>query len=186
MSGSWPTSPSCVPGAPPPRLPLDRAEDVAYIVADSGSRFIFAENDAQVAKLRASRDELPAVEKVVVIDGEGDGDWVISWRDLARLGADYLREHPSAVEGVIATIEPDHLATLIYTSGTTGRPKGVELAQSCWTYEGACIDAVEILTLDDVQFLWLPLSHSFGKVLLAAHAADRVCHRRGRSRGQDR
>ena len=140
----------------------------SYIVADSGSRFVFAENDAQVAKLTASREQLPAVEKVIVIDGEGDGDWVLSWRDLARLGADYLREHPSAVDGVIATIEPDHLATLIYTSGTTGRPKGVELAQSCWTYEGACIDAVEILTVDDVQFLWLPLSHSFGKVLLAA------------------
>ncbi len=158
----------CAGGATTSVYPSTEQQDVAYIVADSGSRFVFAENAAQVAKLVASREQLPAVERVIVIDGEADGDWVLSWRDLARLGADHLREHPSAVDGVIATIAPDHLATLIYTSGTTGRPKGVELAQSCWTYEGACIDACEILTIDDVQFLWLPLSHSFGKVLLAA------------------
>jgi long-chain acyl-CoA synthetase len=158
----------CSGGATTTVYPSTEAEDVAFIVADSGSRFVVAEDADQLAKLTAQRDQLPDVEKVIVIDGEGDGDWVMSWRDLARAGADYLREHPGAVDAVIATIAPEHLATLIYTSGTTGRPKGVELTQSCWTYEGACVDAVRILSQDDVQFLWLPLSHSFGKVLLAA------------------
>jgi long-chain acyl-CoA synthetase len=158
----------CSGGATTTVYPSTEQADVAFIVADSGSRFVFAEDAEQLAKLVAARDQLPDVVKVILVDGEGDGDWVISWRDLARIGADHLRAHPSEVDTVIATIEPDHLATLIYTSGTTGRPKGVELPQSCWTYEGACIDAVEILTIDDVQFLWLPLSHSFGKVLLAA------------------
>jgi long-chain acyl-CoA synthetase len=158
----------CSGGATTTVYPSTDQGDVAFIVADSGSRFVFAEDTDQLTKLVAARDELPDVAKVILIDGEGDGDWVISWRDLARIGADHLRAHPSAVDTVIDTIEPEHLATLIYTSGTTGRPKGVELPQSCWTYEGACIDAVEILTIDDVQFLWLPLSHSFGKVLLAA------------------
>ena len=176
----------CSGGATTTVYPSTDQADVAFIVADSGSRFVFAEDADQLAKLVAARDQLPDVDKVILVDGEGDGDWVISWRDLARIGADHLRAHPSEVDTVIATIEPDHLATLIYTSGTTGRPKGVELPQSCWTYEGACIDAVEILTIDDVQFLWLPLSHSFGKVLLAAHAADRVRHRRRRTGRQDR
>ena len=158
----------CSGGATTTVYPSTETDDVAFIVADSGSRIVFAEDADQVAKLVSARDELPAVEKVILIDGEGDGDWVMSWRELARLGADHLREHPSEVDTVIASIEPNHLATLIYTSGTTGRPKGVELTHSCWTYEGACVDAVQILTVDDVQFLWLPLSHSFGKVLLAA------------------
>lgn len=162
----------CAGGATTTVYPSTEQQDVAFIVADSGSRFVFAEDASQVAKLIEARGELPDVAKVILIDGDiggdADGDWVISWRELARLGAEHLRAHPSAVDAVIATIESDHLATLIYTSGTTGRPKGVELAQSCWTYEGACIDAIEILTIDDVQFLWLPLSHSFGKVLLAA------------------
>ncbi|CAB4959853.1 unannotated protein [freshwater metagenome] len=63
---------------------------------------------------------------------------------------------------------PDDLATLIYTSGTTGRPKGVELPHRCWTYEGMAIESVGILRTDDVQLLWLPLAHSFGKVLTSA------------------
>jgi long-chain acyl-CoA synthetase len=158
----------CAGGATTSVYPSTEPSDVAFIVSDSGSRFVFAEDAEQLAKLRDARDQLPDVVRVIVIDGEGDGDWVMSWRDLARLGADHLRDNPGSVDAVIATITPGQLATLIYTSGTTGRPKGVELSQSCWTYEGACIDAVEILSIDDVQFLWLPLSHSFGKVLLAA------------------
>ena len=159
----------CSGGATTTVYPSTEPEDVAFIVADSGSRFVFVEDADQLAKLRGVRDQLPDVDKVILVDGEGDGDWVMSWRDLARARRrPPARSTRGAVDAVIATIEPDQLATLIYTSGTTGRPKGVELTQSCWTYEGACVDAVEILTPDDVQFLWLPLSHSFGKVLLAA------------------
>ncbi|MDN5725577.1 MAG: AMP-dependent synthetase/ligase, partial [Propionibacteriales bacterium] len=62
---------------------------------------------------------------------------------------------------------PDHLATLIYTSGTTGRPKGVRLAHDCWLYEGEAVDEIQLLRPDDLQYLWLPLSHVFGKALLA-------------------
>ncbi|MEE2031727.1 AMP-dependent synthetase/ligase, partial [Rhodococcus chondri] len=66
----------------------------------------------------------------------------------------------------IHSIEPHHLSTVIYTSGTTGKPKGVRLPHSAWTYEAAAIDAVGLLSHDDLQYLWLPLSHVFGKVLL--------------------
>jgi long-chain acyl-CoA synthetase len=68
-------------------------------------------------------------------------------------------------------ISPDQLATLIYTSGTTGRPKGVRLRHRSWVYEGAAIQAQDILTEDDLQFLWLPMAHSFGKVLLSTQLA---------------
>ena len=67
----------------------------------------------------------------------------------------------------MAQIQPDHLCTLIYTSGTTGRPKGVRLPHSVWTYEGAAVEGIRVLSPDDLQFLWLPLSHVFGQVLLA-------------------
>jgi long-chain acyl-CoA synthetase len=78
-----------------------------------------------------------------------------------------LKEQPTVIDDRIATIQPDSLATLIYTSGTTGKPKGVQLLHSNWTYEAASVEALGILTIDDVQFLWLPLAHSFGKVLEA-------------------
>ena len=151
--------------------PSTVADDVAYILADSDSVVVFAEDDDQIAKLRESRDKLPDVSKVVTFDGtadDGDDPWVISLTALEELGAKHLGERPSAVEDRVAQISPDHLATLIYTSGTTGRPKGVRLTNSAWTYEGAATTSQKQLDRTDVQFLWLPMAHSFGKVLLAS------------------
>jgi long-chain acyl-CoA synthetase len=95
----------------------------------------------------------------------------MSLGDLSVLGEKHLAENANAVTQAVDAIEPEHLATLIYTSGTTGKPKGVRLRHSSWTYEGASIQAQQILTEDDVQFLWLPMAHSFGKVLLSTQLA---------------
>jgi len=151
--------------------PATVSEDVAYIVGDSDSHLVFAEDDVQIAKLREQRDNLPALTKVVAFDGTTDGDWVISLEDLEALGDELLAEQPGAVTDRIDATKPDNLATLIYTSGTTGRPKGVRVRHSSWTYEGVAVEATGLLTVDDYQFLWLPLAHSFGKVLLTAQLA---------------
>lgn len=151
--------------------PSTMAADVAYILADSGSRIVFAEDDEQVQKLKDHRAELPELFKVVVFDGTTDGDWVIGLDDLAALGEKHLAEHPDAVDTAVAGIRGDGLATLIYTSGTTGKPKGVRLRHDSWTYEGAVIQSNKILDETDLQFLWLPMAHSFGKVLLSAQLA---------------
>lgn len=157
----------CAGAATTTVYPTTTAADVAFIVANSGSRVVVAEDEAQLAKLRAHRDELPDVHHVVLIDGTVPGDdWVIGFDELAALGDRLLAESPTCVDDRIAGITPENLATLIYTSGTTGRPKGVRLPHSAWTYEAAAIDAVGILDADDLQYLWLPLSHVFGKILL--------------------
>jgi long-chain acyl-CoA synthetase len=146
-------------------------DDVAYILADSECQVVFAEDDEQIAKLTAHRSELPHLSKVVTFDGATDGDWVISLDDLERLGEEKLGQEPDVVERRVAETKPDALATLIYTSGTTGRPKGVRLRHSSWTYEGAAIQAQNILDENDLQYLWLPMAHSFGKVLLSTQLA---------------
>ncbi len=148
--------------------PTTISDDVAYILADSESRIVFAEDDEQIAKLREKRSELPAVSKVVTFEGASDGDWVISLEDLSALGEAFLAEQPNIIDERVANTTGDSLATLIYTSGTTGRPKGVRLKHSSWTFEGAAIVAGRTLSEDDLQFLWLPMAHSFGKVLLAS------------------
>jgi long-chain acyl-CoA synthetase len=147
--------------------PTTHAEDVAFIVANSGSRIVVAEDQKQVDKLIAHRAELPAVQNVVVIDGDGDGDWVITLADLEQRGKQLLADSPSAVTDRIDAIRPDQLATLIYTSGTTGKPKGVRLTQDSWTYTAAAMDALGVLSDKDLNYLWLPLAHAFGKVMLA-------------------
>ncbi len=161
----------CAGGATTTVYPSTISEDVSYILADSECRVVFAEDDEQVAKIREHKSELPHLAKVVTFVGQTDGDWVISVDDLEKAGQELLDANPGAVDEAIAKIQPDALATLIYTSGTTGRPKGVRLRHSSWTYEGAAIQAQNILHEDDLQFLWLPMAHSFGKVLLSTQLA---------------
>jgi long-chain acyl-CoA synthetase len=161
----------CAGAATTTVYPATPAADVAFILRDSGARLVFADNDDQVAKLRAHRAELPELARVVTFDGTPDGDWVIGLAELERLGRDQLAANPGAVDDAVAAVGPESLATLIYTSGTTGRPKGVRLVHDNWAYEGTAIQALDLLGPDDLQYLWLPLSHSFGKVLLSAQLA---------------
>ncbi len=144
-------------------------EECAFIVNDSQSVVVFAEDDAQVAKLVEKRAEMPTLMKVVTLDGQAGHDgWVITVDELKALGDGRKAANANEFEEVIATIEKDHLATLIYTSGTTGLPKGVELTHDCWVFEGEAIEELGIISAEDHQYLWLPLAHSFGKVLEAA------------------
>ncbi len=164
----------CAGAATTTVYPSTITEDVGFILADSECRVVFAEDDAQVAKLRECRAALPLLERVVTFDASAEpepDDWVVGLEELERLGQALLSERPDAVEERVAATRPDSLATLIYTSGTTGRPKGVRLRHSSWTYEGAAIAALRILDEDDLQFLWLPMAHSFGKVLLSTQLA---------------
>ncbi|MEU8074005.1 long-chain fatty acid--CoA ligase [Catellatospora citrea] len=147
--------------------PTTEPEEACFIVADSGSKVLIAENPAQAAKM--SRDAVPALTHIVLIDGAADPAAAfpqLTLADLERRGAEALAANPSLVDDLIAGIGPDNLATLIYTSGTTGRPKGVELLHRGWTWEGVAQSDVGVLLPTDVQFLWLPLSHSFGKTLI--------------------
>jgi long-chain acyl-CoA synthetase len=157
----------CAGGATTTIYPTTNAEGVAFIVSDSGSRIVFAEDDAQIEKLKQQRDHLLDLLRVITFDGTADGEWVLGLDDLHALGSKLLVEHPTAVDESVAAVQPEHLATLIYTSGTTGQPKGVELAHRCWTYIGAGATTLNLLSPSDLQYLWLPLAHAFGKMLEA-------------------
>src|SRR3569623_1811224 len=115
---------------------------------------------------------MPKLSRVILIDGNDADDWVMPLAQLEAKGAELLAKDPRVVEEIVAGIEGKHLATLIYTSGTTGKPKGVRLLHECWAYCADAIDACRLWGADDVQYLWLPMSHSFGKVLMAGHIAS--------------
>ncbi|MFJ9676960.1 AMP-dependent synthetase/ligase [Streptomyces sp. NPDC101194] len=162
----------CAGAATTTIYPSTNAEESAFILSDSESRVLIAENAGQLAKARERRAELPNLAHVVVIDPEGAGpaegdpeDWVLTLADLEARGAERLAKHPDAVKERVAAITADQLATLIYTSGTTGRPKGVRLPHDNWSYMAKATVATGMINKDDVQYLWLPLAHVFGKVL---------------------
>ncbi|MEU4481404.1 long-chain fatty acid--CoA ligase [Micromonospora sp. NPDC023966] len=157
----------CAGGATTTVYPTTEPEDATYIVADSGSKVLFAENPAQAAKIAGTA--VPALTHVVLFDGAPDPAATVPQLTLAELeerGARALENEPDLIDMLVAGIGPDHLATLIYTSGTTGRPKGVELLHGGWCWEGVAQAELGLLHADDLQYLWLPLSHSFGKTLL--------------------
>jgi long-chain acyl-CoA synthetase len=155
-------------GANTTLYPSTGEDDFGYIVADSGARLLVAEDQMQADKALHQRDRLPELTRIILIDGEGDGDFVLSWAQLRERGAQALAEDPALVQDRVAGITPDSLSTIIYTSGTTGRPKGVELTHNNWVSQGASIEALDIMHIDDLHYLWLPLAHSFGKLLIAA------------------
>ncbi|MGV9418775.1 AMP-dependent synthetase/ligase [Streptomyces sp. NPDC003674] len=157
----------CAGGATTTIYPQTNADESAFILSDSDSRILIAEDAAQLAKAVEKRAELPALTKVVVIDPAGveTGDWVTTLTELEQRGAAYLETHPELIKERVGAISRDQLATLIYTSGTTGRPKGVRLPHDNWAYMAKAIAATGLVSGDDVQYLWLPLAHVFGKVL---------------------
>jgi long-chain acyl-CoA synthetase len=166
----------CAGAATTTVYPTTNADETVFILSDSGSRVLIAENAEQLAKAREHRAELPELAHVVVMDpaaaADADGDgWVLSLADLEKRGAAYLEQHPGVIAETVGAITKDQLATLIYTSGTTGRPKGVCLPHDAWAYMARAIQAIDLLDENDVQYLWLPLAHVFGKVLTAGHIA---------------
>ncbi|MEU8702895.1 long-chain fatty acid--CoA ligase [Streptomyces sp. NPDC048680] len=162
----------CAGAATTTIYPSTNAEESAFILSDSESRVLIAEDAEQLAKARERRAELPELAHVVVIDAEGagpaEGDpegWVLTLADLEALGTEHLAKNPAAITERVDAITPEQLATLIYTSGTTGRPKGVRLPHDNWSYMAKATVSTGLITKDDVQYLWLPLAHVFGKVL---------------------
>jgi long-chain acyl-CoA synthetase len=156
-------------GATTTIYPSNTPEECQYILDDSGTVAVFAENDDQVKKLVEVRDQLPNLRVVINVDGHSGHDgWVITLAELEQKGAAWMEAEANDLDAVVKRITPDRLATLIYTSGTTGKPKGVELLHDCWLYTGGAMHDLGFLTSEDKQFLWLPMSHSFGKVLETA------------------
>ncbi|MEU3844161.1 long-chain fatty acid--CoA ligase [Streptomyces sp. NPDC028635] len=157
----------CAGAATTTIYPQTNAEESAFILSDSESKILIAENAAQLAKAVERRAELPDLTHVVVIDPAGveSGDWVLTLAELEQRGAARLAQDPELVKERVGKITRDQLATLIYTSGTTGRPKGVRLPHDNWSYMAKAIAATGLVGPDDVQYLWLPLAHVFGKVL---------------------
>ncbi|MFJ3226488.1 AMP-dependent synthetase/ligase [Streptomyces sp. NPDC086783] len=161
----------CAGAATTTVYPQTNAEESAFILSDSESKVLIAEDAAQLAKARAKRADLPELTHVVVVDPSGldadgdEGDWVLSLAELEARGAKYLEKNPDLIKEKVGAITADQLATLIYTSGTTGRPKGVRLPHDNWSYMAKATVATGLISADDVQYLWLPLAHVFGKVL---------------------
>ncbi|MDL2716732.1 MAG: long-chain fatty acid--CoA ligase [Acidobacteriota bacterium] len=156
---------ACAGGVTATVYPVSTEEDTSFILTDSRAAIVFAEDADQARRIVSRRDALPRLRHLVLFNASAGlpGD-AMSLLDLAALGRAWDAAHPGGFDAAAGAIGPSDLATLIYTSGTTGRPKGVELPHDCWLFEIESIGKLNLLGPSDLQFLWLPLSHVFGKV----------------------
>ncbi|MFZ9887026.1 MAG: AMP-dependent synthetase/ligase [Myxococcota bacterium] len=144
------------------------ADEVQYILHDSSSVLVFAQDREQLDKLRGIRDQIPSVRKVVCFDAEAvdlTSPWELSWQQFLEDGAAFLRDDDAAVSARSDVLGPDDTLTIIYTSGTTGRPKGAVLTHDSMIAEADALESLGIVTPEDVQYLFLPMAHVFAKAI---------------------
>jgi len=134
------------------------AEQVHWILSDSGARAVVTETPDHLARVREIRGDLDELNHVwSITDNAVD--------TLSRLGGDIADEE---LEKRRTTATPLDLATLIYTSGTTGRPKGCMLTHGNFMFElGVAVDELEKLFLEQkaATLLFLPLAHVFARII---------------------
>jgi long-chain acyl-CoA synthetase len=136
------------------------AEQVEWIIGNSGARVVFAETDAHQEIIESVRGQLPHLETIWLIeDDESLPALIGAGEGLGDDQVDARREGGSAAD----------VATIIYTSGTTGRPKGCELTHANLladvrnATEGALTEVFEMS--NGSTLLFLPLAHAFARVI---------------------
>ncbi len=143
------------------------AHDCHYILDNAGSSLVFVDTETQAAKVRDVRSKLPGLKGVVRFAGEArDGERTLA--DLERQGAEWRRSHEGAHRERVAAVGLEDPACFIYTSGTTGNPKGVVLTHGNWVYEARAVAEIDVIRDDDVVLMFLPMAHSFARVIQAA------------------
>jgi long-chain acyl-CoA synthetase len=144
-----------------PNLP---AEQIAYILRDSGSVAIFASDAAQVEKIAAIRAQVPSLRSVICFADRAAGvDMTLAELETSGERAD-SSERTTAYRDSALAVRPDDLATIIYTSGTTGEPKGVMLSHDN-IYSNVMASRTAIpFGGDDTALSFLPLSHIFERM----------------------
>jgi len=136
--------------------------EIAFIVQDSGSVLLAAENQVQYEKFAGRRSELGTLRRVIMMEGAATEAWQIGWQEFLALGDAALDAEVSAR---MAAIAPGDVGTLIYTSGTTGMPKAVSLSHAALSHCVGVVARTMPQTSADRLISYLPLAHIAERML---------------------
>jgi long-chain acyl-CoA synthetase len=145
------------------------AEQVRWVLQNSEAVLAFAETDAHAAMVTELTGELPALRRVLHINGSGPK----ALDQLAEAGASV---DPAELTARLAALRSEDPATLIYTSGTTGRPKGCQLTHANLLYESrGTQECLPTLLAEGQRLLvFLPLAHVLARALTLSAFASKV------------
>ena len=151
----------CAGAVTAPIYDTNSPEECRHVLVDSGARLVFCENRKHVAKIEQVRGECPALEHVIIIEGDAHGASPLA--ELRRQGESIEDDQ---VERRVGAVEPGDVATLVYTSGTTGPPKGCMLTHSNFLAATAmCRGQLELEEVQPIIYMFLPLAHVLARIV---------------------
>src|ERR1700689_1362876 len=152
-------------------------EECLWVISDSGACAIVCENEEQLAKIAAIRDQVPDLRTIIVMDApagqpSGNGATTIE-RQLDAITLDEVRERgrthsAEELEARRAAVKPEDAFTFIYTSGTTGPPKGCVLTHGNYRAIIDMVGEAGEIQGDEVIYLYLPPAHPFALLIQLA------------------
>jgi long-chain acyl-CoA synthetase len=135
-------------------------EECQYVLENSDAKVVVVEDDEQMEKIRAVRDQLPLLEHVVRMTGSSED--AISLEDLAARGE---RRDAAEWEARWRSVTTEDICTFIYTSGTTGPPKGCIISHGNYRSMLNMVNETSVIEEGDITYLYLPLAHSFALLI---------------------
>jgi long-chain acyl-CoA synthetase len=152
-------------------------EECLWVISDSDACAIVCEDEEQLAKVAAIRDQIPQLRTIIVIDppaGENKSNGSAAAPDaLEAITLQEVRERgrgrsADELDARRAAVRPEDPFTFIYTSGTTGPPKGCVLSHGNYRAIVDMVSEVREITSDEVSYLYLPLAHSYALLVQLA------------------
>jgi long-chain acyl-CoA synthetase len=153
----------CAGGVSSGIYPTDSPAQVEYLVNDSRTRVVFAEDEEQLDKLLSCRARCPTLEKIIVFDMEGlsgfNDPMVMSLAEFMALGSNHIQGNEALWDEMTGSRAASDLAILVYTSGTTGPPKGAMHSNRSVTHQMRHANDLFPSTDHEERLVFLPLCH---------------------------
>jgi long-chain acyl-CoA synthetase len=142
-----------------PIYPTNSPDECEWVIGNSDSKIVIAEDTSQETKIDEVRGRLEHLEHVVLIDpgpDREDGHTIEQLRERGRGQGDRAE-----LERRCEAVSSEDPYTIIYTSGTTGRPKGVVLSHGNCASVGVMVEEIGFINDGELSYLYLPLAHAF-------------------------
>jgi long-chain acyl-CoA synthetase len=153
----------CAGGVSSGIYPTDSSVQVEYLINDSSTKVIFAEDEEQLDKILSCRSRCPTLQKIVVFDMEGLSGFtdpmVLSLAEFMALGRNHAQDNEALWDEMIGSRSAGDIAILVYTSGTTGPPKGAMHSNRSVTHQMRHANDLFPSTDNEERLVFLPLCH---------------------------
>lgn len=144
----------------PISVKLDELVDLKFRLLHSGARMVIV-SGGHVHKVRAIENDLPELEKVIILDGEPANEDEVQFSKLLGKGDEYLKTSNDEFIERWHSIQENDPANICYTSGTTADPKGIILTHRNYTSNVEQASGLLPIPQEYCSLLILPWDHCF-------------------------